>query len=1182
MTKQLFKDTCRTIKNHFSRYVSILLIVALGTAFFVGIKATAPDMFATAEQYFQDYNLCDLRLQSSIGFTEEDVAAIRGIEGIEYAAGVRLLDALVRVNGEIESDIDGTQISTRAYGISPLDITNFLNGRNDGGYINRVRLIEGRFPMSANECLVDNSRLSTPESYKLGSVITLENAAGEQPEELSVSQFTIVGVISSPYYLSFERGNTDIGSGKIGTFIEIPTEAFASDYYSEVYITVAGSDAYAPFSDDFSDFIAPYAEQIRLLSPSLINTRVTALRPQLLQRIQTGEQKIADTEAQFNASMGELDGTIAQLQKLVDQGEALVQQAQKEFDEKYADAKNAITQNTAQYQQAIADYNAKLAVLQNSKAEYETKLAALNASRERYDTLNDQYERAYTQVQTLETTLSNSRKLLEAGETVLNQVGDATATNMSSDEIQSAVTMIQATYPELYAAIKGLTAQGLAVEILNNLTPYVESQRASIEKSEADIAAAKSTLETVKTQLDAKRTELETAATQLASANAAMQQAERELNNYYQTLTEQGINLKNGDLELEIERLTAQQELNTLKQQVADAPANLETAKTKRAEAQAQFETNVSFARTQLSDAKSLYAKLDTVQWNIFTRDDTPGYRSYGQSVQNIRVLSNIFPIFFFVISSLVCLTTVTRLVEEDRTLLGTYKALGYSDGAILSKYVIYSLSACLIGSVIGISGAIFLFPFAINKAYGIMYTLPPLIYRFPVGATVAGLLIALGSTAFVTVFAVMRDLKLNPAVLMRPKAPKTGKRILLERMPYLWKRLSFTAKVTARNLFRNKSRFSMTVTGIAGSAALLLASLGMYNSIYEIRDKQYETDPISKYDFQIVFDDPQPTAVHSEAFSAALRDPRIDSLCLVSMKSMAGGSGRSDASPDVYVFVPEQPAQLAAYVDLRDRHTHAPITLDDTGAVITEMLAEMTNTKVGDAITFTDASGRTFSTAVSAIAENYTFHYIYMTPVVYRTATGQEPEFDYALGTIGQGFKNTNETDLANLKGQLATDIMRIGGVTTVAYTSDTTEIIGPITDALSLVILLFFVSALVLTVVVLYNLSNINIIERTRELATLKVLGFSEKEVRRYIFRENAIVSVFGIAFGLLLGVALHRLLITFTAIDSVMYGQSISWWSYLIAVGVTVLFIAAVNLSLRGKTAKIDMVESLKSVE
>jgi putative ABC transport system permease protein len=462
------------------------------------------------------------------------------------------------------------------------------------------------------------------------------------------------------------------------------------------------------------------------------------------------------------------------------------------------------------------------------------------------------------------------------------------------------------------------------------------------------------------------------------------------------------------------------------------------------------------------------------------------------------------------------------------------------------------------------------------------MYSLPKLVFRFPAVYAALGFLIALFSTAVVTYIAVNRDLRLTPAVLMRPKAPKKGKRIFLERFTGFWSHLSFTAKVTARNLFRNKSRFSMTLVGIAGCTAMLLASLGFYNSISAIKSEQFDNaDAIAKYDLQVVFDRAQTSPNHTAEYNTASSDGRISDMCLISLSSMTGFSDRTDAKLDVYVMVPEMPGKMPLFIDMRDRKTHEAIELNNSGAVITEKLAKDTDTKVGDDISFSDASGHIYTVNVSAIAENYTFHYIYLTPTVYNAVTGSAPTYSYAIGNISPSLKE-GQIDMESLKGLLAGDLMRIDGVTTVAYLSETTKSIGEITKALSAVILVFFFSALILAFVVLYNLANINIIERTRELATLKVLGFNDSEINRYILRENIVVSLFGILFGIGFGLILHRLLITFTAIDTVMYGQRIYWYSYVVAVGITILFIAGVNLLLHRKTARIDMVESLKSVE
>lgn len=1182
MSKALIKDTLRTIKKNFSRFISIMLIIALGTAFFVGIKATAPDMFATAEKYFTDYNLMDIRVQSLAGLTSDDLKEIKKIDGVEYACGQKFTDALVKVNGEIESDIDGTQISARAYSISPSHIADFLNGINDGSFINRPELIEGKYPSSVNECLVDASRLSTPDSYKIGSTLTLESETGSIPSSLSVNTFTIVGIIRSPYYISFERGNTNIGSGKVGTFIIIPEEAFTSDYYSEIYVNVRGADHFEAYSDEYFEYISPVMANIEAISKNQVKVRTANLRPELQKQIAEGEQLIQNSSTQISEQLKELDETIAQLEDLVANGSTILKDAEDEFNTKFSEAEGTLSNNTAEYYAAIEAYSQKEQLYQQNLNLYNEQQQAHNSAKSLYDKSYSDYLSGQNAIESAQQTISTTEGLIEAAEATLLRIGDIQTGAYSQEEIQAVINMMQITYPELYAAVKALTTQGLAGEIAASLQPYLDSQKTNLAKQQKILEEKKAQLEEMGELLKAKEKELTDATLQLATAKSQLDSAQSELQAASAQLQAFGYNIQSGNLQLQIEKIQAETQLNELRNQVTNAPANLARAKEERAKAVSQLDAGLLEAQEKVADAKDLLSKLDTISWNVYDRNGTPGYTGYGQSVKNIEVLSNIFPIFFFIISSLICLTTLTRLVDEDRVLIGTYKALGYTMTSIVLKYVIYSLSACIIGTILGIGVAVFLFPFAINSAYSVMYSLPSLIYVFPWGYSALSLLISLSCTTVVTALALYKELQTNPAVLMRPKAPKTGKRILLEKITFIWERLNFTAKVTARNLFRNKQRFLMTLFGIAGCTSLLIASLGMYNSISAILTKQYGNDALSKYDFQIVFSSPQTTATHTYEFSEAAGDARVGSLMLTAMKSMTGSSERSDKTLDIYVLVPEKPQSLEHYIDLRNRKTDEKYVLDDSGAIITEKLAKDTKTAVGDNINFTDGDGNTYSVTVSAIAENYTFHYIYMTENTYEAATGKSPEYQYAVGNLSSAYDDADSETLTNTKGLLTTDLMKTDGITAVAFTSDTTESISQITDALSLVILLFFVSALILAFVVLYNLSNINIIERTREIATLKVLGFYDGEVSSYIYRENIFVSVFGMLFGIILGILLHLLLISFTAIDTVMYGQNIEWYSFIIALLITAAIIVLVNLLLHRKLKKVDMVLSLKSVE
>ena len=1160
-----------------------MLIVALGTAFFVGIKATAPDMLQNAKSYLKQYNLCDIRIQSSIGFTDTDISALKKIEGVQYVSGGKFADAFVFVNGEAQLDIDGTSITARAYSISPDDIKEFTHGVNDGEYMNRVQLIEGRYPRKMNECLVDASRLSTPESFRLGSIITLKNGGNEQLEELNETDFTVVGVIRTPLYLSFERGNTNIGSGKLGTFIIVPEEAFNTDYFTEVYLKIQGADGLEPFSDEYFAYMSEYLQKIKDASPRLIAARVDELRPQLDQKIADAEKQIADAESEVNVGLAELDATIATLRPLAENGDRLIADAEKEFNDRYAQVEDILSNSSTAYQEALAEFYRKKQALTEKQSEYDTKQLELQSAKEQYDSLKNQYTDASARIESTKKQIESTKSMINAASDLLAKLDDTQIEAYSNDQIQSVIALMQGTYPDLYFAIRSLTATGLAGEVVKNIEPYLDQQKTELAKEEADLATYTEIINALGTSLSVEEQRLKDATVESQNAYKLLQQASADLDNYSQALSKQGYDIQTSTVELAISKMQAQQQLEDLKSKIKAAPAQLNEALTKRDEIKAQSESSLAFARSELENAKELRAQLSKVNWNVYNRESTPGYTSYGQSVNNVEVLSNIFPIFFFIISSLVCLTTVTRLVEEDRTLLGTYKALGYTSNAIMTKYVIYALSACVFGSALGIGTGVYLFPYVINATYSIMYSLPKLTYSFPYFYAAIGFGIALLSTGVVTWFAAIRDLRLKPSVLMRPKVPKRGKRILLEHIGFFWRRLSFTAKVTARNLFRNKSRFSMTLVGVAGCTALLLASLGFYNSISAIKAKQFDGDnAITRYDLQVVFDNPQTTPVHTAEYNSVSGDGRLAGMTLISMKSMTGFSAVSDVRLDVYVFVPEEPIKMPMFISLRDRTTKEEIDLDGSGAVITEKLAKDTGVDVGGQICFEDAAGNVYTVRVSAISENYTFHYIYLTPDVYRSTVGSDPVYNYAIGNIADSIKTSKQTDLEHLKGVLAGDLMKIEGVTTVAYLSETTRSVGEITNALSLVILLFFVTALILAFVVLYNLANINIIERTRELATLKVLGFTENEVNRYILRENMIVSIFGIGFGIGLGILLHRLLIRYTAIDTVMYGQQIYWYSYLLAVGITALFIAGVNLILRRKTQRIDMVESLKSVE
>ena len=548
-------------------------------------------------------------------------------------------------------------------------------------------------------------------------------------------------------------------------------------------------------------------------------------------------------------------------------------------------------------------------------------------------------------------------------------------------------------------------------------------------------------------------------------------------------------------------KLEARQQITNLELAVQNAPENYEKLKTEIEKAEAKYTKEIANAEYDLQEAENMLETIPKAKWNVYNRNDTPGYKGYGESAQNTRNIANVFPIFFIIVAILICLTTMTRLVEEERTQMGILLALGYTEKNIMMKYVLYASTASIFGSGIGILSGIYLFPMAIIKAYGIMYTLPPLKITFPVFTIVISALIGTVSTIFATYLACRKDLVTKPAQLMRPKAPKAGRRVFLEKIPAIWSKLSFLSKVTVRNILRNRQRFYMTVIGIAGCTALLVAGSGLYHSVSSIMDKQYKDGGISDYDFLVVFDNPQ-TPGRVALFNDFEGDQRIESMMLTSMSSVYGTSENSDMVHDVYLFVPDIPAELGNYVRLVNAKNKSEyLSLSDEGALITEKFARDTNIKVGDKAVINTVDGRTVEIPVVGIVENYTFHYVYLTPTLYKSIFNETPEFSYAIGRFSDAV--SDEAALANegestQKTMLATDIMKHDTIKSMAFMTDTAKSFEEIVSALLIVVYVIMGSAATLALIVLYNLSNININERIRSLHPLR---FSASLTERFL---------------------------------------------------------------------------------
>lgn len=571
----------------------------------------------------------------------------------------------------------------------------------------------------------------------------------------------------------------------------------------------------------------------------------------------------------------------------------------------------------------------------------------------------------------------------------------------------------------------------------------------------------------------------------------------------------------------------------------------------------------------EVTDRIEDYASTQSGTWYIQDRSGNPGYSDYSENTDRIAAVGDVFPLIFFIVAALVCLTTMTRMVEEQRIEMGTMKALGYGGWQIAMKYAVYAMSACISGGVVGAIIGFKLFPYVIMKGYSIMYYLGKL--ETPYRADIAFMAIAAMAvcTAAATFSACYASLKEVPATLMRPKAPKAGRRVLLEKIPFIWKKLSFTSKVTVRNLFRYKKRFFMSVIGIAGSGALLVTAFGLNDSIFGIIEKQF--GDIWQMDVQAYVYEAMPLADMQELLGKNPANDDFDSVmfCLDSQMECKNG-GRSQNG--VHLLGVESAESMAGRVSLHNGGT--PVTLDDSGVVVTAKLAETLSIKVGDEINMR-TGGEDHLMRVIGIADNYVYHYVYITAAYYETVFGKAMLYNGFMGNLKDGL--TDET-MDAMSTQLLSD-SRMYTVRTIG------SIYASVWDSLSIlnyVVLVLILGSGMLTFVVMLNLTNINIGERMRELATLRVLGFYDKEMYDYIFRENNALSVIGAFVGLVFGKIMHLFVIRTCEVDMVMFVRSAKPLSYVYAFALTIVFSLIVNLLMRPKVRAIDMVESLKSAE
>lgn len=1195
--KALKKDFYMEIRKSMGRFLSIFFIVAIGCAFFAGIRSSEPDMRYSGDAYFDRKNLMDLQVISTMGLTDEDVEAIEKLDGIEKAEAGYSVDALC-------TDGDN-QIVMHVMSLLPS--------------MNQVQVENGRLPEKSDECVVDADFLSK-STLKIGDRVTLSSGTDKPvTDSLKGDTFTIVGSVSSPCYIGFQRGSTTIGSGNISAFLCVPEESFCMEVYTEIYAQVKGAEKLTAFTDQYDQRIDSVMKEVEAIKEEREKARYDEIVAEASEKLADAEKEITDAEAELEQGKAEAQEKLTAAREKLENAQKELEQAKKEL----ASSQAKIASSKEELEQAQKELNESSGKIAAGEKELNEKSIALATLKEQKDTLQGQLAALEQQKEELsgqKTTLEAQKRTLQEGQKNLldtqavlqQQISRLKAEKEDLNAEGIRLSEEKETLQKEYEELKSQYEASGDTEILKQVEAkkaQLDEVNAKIAENSAKIEQNKTLLETVESQMDPleeklvqMKNGLEQTETALEKISAGLSEIEAGQEQMQTGLTQMESYISSGEFQLQ----AAREQLESGKNQILSGQRQIEDARKRIADGEEQIqagikqiqdgetgladgwieyqdgerqanaeiadgEAQIADAKVQLADAKKEIEQIEKPTWYIYDRSHLPEYSGYGDNADRMKAIGEVFPLIFFLVAALISLTTMTRMVEEERTLIGTLKALGYSKKSIAAKYLGYAVLATLTGGIFGVMIGEKILPYIIITAYKIMYRhLPDVEIPYNLYYGVLACVAALLCTVAATIFSCMKELKEQAAELMRPPAPKQGKRVFLEYIPFLWKRLNFTWKSTVRNLMRYKKRFFMTIFGIGGCMGLMLVGFGLKDSISSIVPLQYED--IQLYDGNVILQSDVTMQEKQEVYEALEKNSQVVATAEDLLQKIT--IEHDGVSKEVYLNVPENVEKFSDFVVLQDRTTKEKYQLTDKGAVLTEKMAKELGVSAGDTVTIKEENEKERTVKISQICENYMSHYLYMTPAVYKAAYGKEPEYNSIYyRTEGRTTKEAESVGEAALK---------LDGALSVSYTTELRQQVDDMLQSLDIVIVVLIISAGMLAFVVLYNLNNINITERKRELATLKVLGFYDKEVTEYVYRENILLTLIGSVFGMLLGKILHRFIIVTVEIDSVMFGRNINTISFVYAFLLTVVFSLFVNGVMYFKLKKINMVESLKSVE
>ncbi|WP_050632326.1 FtsX-like permease family protein [Bacillus andreraoultii] len=1160
MKKALYKNLYRSIKNNKTRFFSILLIIAIGVGFFAGINATEPDMILSSDHYYKEAKLFDVRVTSPLGFSDKDMRTVKNLNQIETVQAGYTKDLFLTTK-------DGNTYTVRLHSYE-----------EKSSELNKLQLVHGRLPKKQGEIVVEAGNYA-PRGLEVGSTVKLSVPEGEKlSDSIKTNSLKVVGQVNSPFYISYERGQTTIGDGSINFFAYMNENDFTKNNIFELYIKTKNSGDLIAYSEAYQNNLKPIKKELMNIG------RDTLVREKekLEQNLNEGKQELEKNKRMVDREFREAEQKLQDAEQKIEDGENELAEKENKYKTELTAAKNKLETAEQQIKNGKSEYHKRLNQWKQGYSEYEKGATTLDAAKENLD-------RALTEIEKGETELNSGKAQLDKGKqqisllqkimqnlTVMKESFQSSPPKTVEEYVRFINNIelseeIKQTFRKIPYSNKTIPIiVGTIDEVIDNVTNQLTSAESKYNEGNQAYEDNVKKLDEAKQNYNKHQAQYIAGIKRLTMTKQTLDATKKQLAEANRELTINETKIREGKSQLKKQETNLKQAIAEGENQLQKARAELATGKEKYKKEKADAEKEIRKSEQKLKNAEEKLTAIPD-HWFVNGREANPGYTDYHDDARRIGEVAKVFPLFFFLVAALVCMTTMTRMVEEERGQIGTLKALGYGTSTILSKYFIYAIASSLTGAIIGLLVGFKLFPTAIMNAYGIMYNIPNRITAFHMNYTILSLIIALTTTTVATLVVTMGELRSMPSVLMQPRAPKPGKRIFLERIAPIWSKLSFSQKVAFRNIFRYKQRFLMTVLGIAGCTALLLTGFGLRDSINDILDKQFKD--IFLYDGQVVFDTEKLADVQ-DINEVVKKEKEISASLPIVNVTVDTRSQDTNRSFETNLVVPQKTQSIGDFVNLHERKTGLQVTIPNNAAVITEKLATLLHVQVGDIIEFRTNENKTYDVKVGAIVENYLAHYIYMSPDYYETVTKKVPAYNTALFNI---------KDRSSLNDQAFKEkLMEQNSVLGVGLIKSMADDFKDTMDSLDFVVLILIISAGVLAVVVLYNLTNINITERIREIATIKVLGFRNHEVDLYVYRENIFLTIIGTLVGLILGVILHKYVIKTMEIETMMFGQTAHAMSYVWSILLTLLFTLIVNFTMHFKLQKVNMVESLKSIE